>query len=128
MNIFLIHEHYYSFFEIFNFFFAFLCLEYNPCSHKNGGCDQLCEPINDMPACDCTEGYVLLEDGFTCKSKFMMLRIWRYLFTNIIVQSWFLKKIQLFFLMKYFAFKIEVQSWFLKKSLLKGYSKIEMWG
>lgn len=57
---------------MFNNFKNILSLfsEYNPCAHKNGGCDQLCKPVNEMPVCDCMEDFVLLQNGFTCESTY----------------------------------------------------------
>lgn len=47
-------------------------IDFNECGLDNGGCDQIC--INNFGNfyCNCSEGYLINEDGFTCDGEYVM--------------------------------------------------------
>lgn len=46
--------------------------ELDPCALGDHGCEHSCVSRGDSFVCQCFEGYILREDGKTCKSKFLL--------------------------------------------------------
>ena len=50
-----------------------LCADDLECDVDNGGCDQICINTIGNFHCNCTEGYLLNEDGFSCDGESIIL-------------------------------------------------------
>ncbi|MGB0592527.1 MAG: EGF domain-containing protein [Myxococcota bacterium] len=46
-----------------------LCVQVDFCVTENGGCAQLCQTLDDAPACECYPGFELQPDGVSCLGK-----------------------------------------------------------
>ena len=46
--------------------------ELDPCALGKHGCEHACVSSGDSFVCQCFEGYILREDGKTCRSKFLL--------------------------------------------------------
>lgn len=48
-------------------------LELDACALGDHGCEHSCVSSEDTFVCQCFEGYILREDGKTCRSKFLLV-------------------------------------------------------
>ena len=60
--------------------------DFHECEIDNGGCDQICiNAVGDFH-CNCSEGYVLNEDGYTCDGENKMTYVNNYILAVIFFQ------------------------------------------
>lgn len=52
--------------RLFNSHLYFLAIE-NICD--SDVCAQMCEPVGDSFKCDCYKGFILMEDGISCRPE-----------------------------------------------------------
>ena len=50
-----------------------LLVDINVCDVDNGGCDQICIDGIGSFHCNCTEGYLINDDGFSCDGEGTLL-------------------------------------------------------